>query len=586
MDIQTTIKTAITSALKSFGMTADITAIVLEHPADPTHGDFATNIALALAKQAKANPRELAGKIAEALKLSQIGSVDKIEIAGPGFINFYLSPLYFSAQLESVLKRKALYGSSNEWRGRKVLIEYTDPNPFKEFHIGHLMSNAIGESIARLVASQGAKVRRMCYQGDFGLHVAKALWAMMKAEADKPGSIPSKRAPLEERIAFLGTCYVAGSRAYADDPAAKIIIEDINKKVFDGKDRPLMKLYKLGKRWSLDHFEEIYEKLGTKFDYYMLESDVAHDGIALVDEYLEKGVFEKSDGAIVFKGEKYDPKLHTRVFINSQGIPTYEAKELGLNTKKWKKMRADESIIITANEQNDYFRVVLKALELIEPQAAKVTKHLSHGMLRFAEGKMSSRTGNVITGEALISDVEKLAFEKLAGRTIEEKQKKSAAEMIAIAAIKYSILKQVTSSDIIYDFDKSISFEGDSGPYLLYTAVRAQSVLDKAKKEGIKPVIDKKLDKKSGTTRTIGPLERMIARFPEVVAYAAAEKSPHFVATYLIELSSAFNSWYANVPIVDKKDSESPYKVALTQAVRITLENGLKLLGMKVPERM
>jgi arginyl-tRNA synthetase len=340
-----------------------------------------------------------------------------------------------------------------------------------------------------------------------------------------------------------------------------------------------MKLYKLGRKWSLQHFEEIYKKLGTKFDYYYLESEVSHDGIAIVEEFLEKGVFEKSEGAVVFKGEKHDPKLHTRVFINSQGIPTYEAKELGLNTKKWKKMRPDQSVIVTGNEVNDYFRVVLKALSLVEPEAAKVTEHVSHGMLRFAEGKMSSRKGNVITGESLLADVEKLVLTKLADREMDEEDKSEVAEIVSVAAIKYSILKQVASSDIIYDFDKSISFEGDSGPYILYTAVRAKSVLDKAKKEGIKPRL-------SENPPLPGALERHLLKFPEVVARSATEKAPHHIATYLIELSSMFNAWYANQTIVEKGDIESPYRVALTQAVRIVLENGAKLLGMKVPERM
>jgi arginyl-tRNA synthetase len=573
MEIETKIRTGIQGALKALGLSAS--AIVLEHPADESHGDYATNIALALAKEAKTNPRELAGKIANEISKQKIEFVDKVEVAGPGFINFHVSPQIFVREMESILKRKDLYGNSNEWRGRKVLVEYTDPNPFKEFHIGHLMSNAIGESLSRLVASHGAKVRRMCYQGDVGLHVAKTLWAVQK----NIDSMPAKRAPLSERTGFLGACYVEGSNAYEDDPKAKEEIEALNKSIFEGKDRKLMKLYKLGRKWSLAHFEEIYKKLGTKFDYYILESEVVHDGMALVEEHLEKGVFEKSDGAIVFKGEKHDPRLHTRVFINSQGLPTYETKELGLNTKKWKKMRPDESVIITANEQNDYFKVVLKALEIIEPEAAKATKHVSHGMLRFAEGKMSSRKGNVITGESLIADVENMVHEKLAGREIEEKKKAEIASIIAIAAIKYSILKQVTSSDIVYDFDKSISFEGDSGPYILYTAVRAQSVLDKAKKEGVKLKVPKE-------AAHVNSLERKLARFPEVVARSADEKAPHYVATYLIELSSMFNAWYANVPIVKTDDPESPYRVALTSAARIVLVNGLHILGIEVPERM
>jgi arginyl-tRNA synthetase len=573
MDIQTHIRTAIQAALKTLGLSA--TTITIEHPADTTNGDYSTNIALALAKQSKTNPRELAAKIAEALRTIKIESVEKIEVAGPGFINFYLSQEHFTKELELILKRKELYGSSNEWRGQKMLVEYTDPNPFKVFHIGHLMSNAIGESIARLIASQGAKVRRMCYQGDIGLHVSKTLWAVQNNFEE----MPPKRAPLSVRTAFLGKCYTAGSNAYEDNPTFKAEIDALNKKIFEGKDRSLMKLYKLGRKWSLAHFDEIYKKLGTKFDYFILESEVAHDGVAIVEEYLEKGVFEKSDGAIVFKGEKHDPKLHTRVFISSQGIPTYETKELGLNTKKWKKVRPDRSIVITANEQTEYFRVVLKALELIEPDIAKVTEHVAHGMLRFAEGKMSSRKGNVVTGESLIADVENMVTDKLKDREMDADQKVKTAEAVAVAAIKYSILKQVASSDIIYDFDKSISFEGDSGPYILYTAVRANSILEKAKKEKVKGKI-------ALQSTGPGPIARKLARYPEVVSRAANEKAPHHVATYLIELSSMFNAWYANVPIVGKDDVDSPHKVALTNCVRIVLENGVKMLGMKVPEKM
>ncbi|MFA6158599.1 MAG: arginine--tRNA ligase [Candidatus Paceibacterota bacterium] len=566
------LKLLIQKALKNLSLEAgDFT---IEHPADMSRGDFATSVALSLAKQAKVNPRELADRIATELNLAKPSYIEKMEVAGAGFINITLSRTFFAHEMEVILKRGKLYGSSNEWRGTKALVEYTDPNPLKVFHIGHLMSNAIGESIARLIASQGAKVRRMCYQGDVGLHIAKTLWGIMRRE----GEFPSRRVPIADRVAFLGACYVQGSNAYEDSPEAKTEIEAINKKIYEGSDRKLMKYYKLGRTWSLDHLEGIYKKLGTRFDYYVLESEIMHDGVAIVNEYLEKGIFEKSDGAVVFRGEAHDPKLHTRVFINSQGLPTYEAKELGLNTRKWKRVRPDRSIIITANEQSDYFRVVLKAFELILPEARKVTEHVSHGMMRFADGKMGSRKGNIITGESMIEDVEKMVFEKLVGRDMPEKDKAGVAEIVAVSAIKYSILKQTTSSDIIYDFDKSISFEGDSGPYLLYTAVRAGAILAKADKEKIKGKIAPDAEPDA--------ISRTLARFPEVVSRAANEKAPHYVATYLTELSSLFNSWYANTTIVSKDDPLSPHRVALTRAVRIVLVNGLDLLGIKAPERM
>ncbi len=566
------IKILIQKALKDLSLEAG--EFSLEHPADMSRGDFATSVALSLAKKAKANPRELADKIAAKINGTKPAYIEKIEVAGAGFINITLSKSYFVQEMEAIVKRGKLYGSSNEWRGTKALVEYTDPNVLKVFHIGHLMSNAIGESIARLISSQGAKVRRMCYQGDVGMHIAKTLWGIRKRE----GEFPSRRVPIAERVAFLGACYVLGSNAYEDSTEAKAEIEVINKKVYEASDRKLTKYYKLGRKWSLQYFEQIYKKLGTKFDYYVLESQVAHDGVAVVEEYLEKGVFEKSDGAIVFKGEKYDPKLHTRVFINSQGLPTYEAKEIGLNFRKWKRVRPDRSVVITANEQTDYFRVVLKALEMILPEAHKVTEHVSHGMMRFAEGKMSSRKGNIITGESMVRDVEKMVFEKLADRDMEEKDKAEVAEMVAVSAIKYSILKQTTSSDIIYDFEKSISFEGDSGPYLLYTAVRAAAVLGKADREKVKA--------KFAADAEPDTLSRTLARFPEVVSRAAGEKAPHYVATYLIELSSLFNAWYANTTIVKKDDPLSPHKVAVTKAVRTVLVNGLDLLGIRVPERM
>ena len=566
------LKQSIQRALKNLSLEAgDFT---IEHPADMSRGDFATSVALSLAKQAKTNPRELAEKIVAELNRAKLPHVGKIEVAGAGFINITLSNGFFAQELETIIKRGKLYGSSNEWRGTKALVEYTDPNPLKVFHIGHLMSNAIGESIARLIASQGAKVRRMCYQGDVGLHIAKTLWGVMRREAE----FPSRRTPLALRTAFLGSCYVDGSNAYIDNPEAKAEIDALNKKIYEGADRKLIKYYKLGRKWSLEHFEEIYKKLGTKFDYYVLESEVMHDGIAIVNEYLEKGIFEKSDGAIVFKGEKYDPKLHTRVFINSQGLPTYEAKELGLNTRKWKRVRPDRSVIITANEQSDYFRVVLKAFELILPEARKVTEHVSHGMMRFADGKMSSRKGNIITGESMIEDVERMVFEKLADRDMGDDEKKGIAPLVAVSAIKYSILKQTTSSDIIYDFEKSVSFEGDSGPYLLYTAVRAGSILAKADREKVKAKVS--LDAEPDT------ISRTLARFPEVVSRAAYEKAPHYVATYLIELSSLFNAWYANTTIVSKDDPLSSHRVATSRAVRTVLLNGLDLLGIKVPEKM
>ena len=222
--------------------------------------------------------------------------------------------------------------------------------------------------------------------------------------------------------------------------------------------------------------------------------------------------------------------FHTRVFINSEGLPTYEAKDLGLAEIKYKKYTYDKSVVVTGNEDNEYFKVMLCAMGQINPKLAEKTKHIGHGMLRLPEGKMSSRTGKVITGESLIEKVEELVKEKIKDRELSEKEKNEIIESVAIGAIRYSILKQSIGSDIIYDFDKSISFEGDSGPYLQYSYTRAESVLRKAKAEKIKPSFKK-------VPKEITQLEKSMNYFPEIVLQAQENYEPHFLVLYLTELS-------------------------------------------------
>jgi arginyl-tRNA synthetase len=535
-------------------------------------GHYSSNVAFKLAKIVGKSPLDVAKDLA--VKLSSNDELEKVEAAAPGFVNFWLKPEDFQKELAVILKQKDKYGKNNNLKGQKIMVDYTDPNPFKEFHIGHLMSNAIGESLCRIFEWNGAKVVRVCYQGDVGLHVAKTIWGILQ----DINNFPKDNAKLSEKIAFLGKSYVLGSQKYEDNKNAAEEIKEINKKVFDKSDKQIDLLYKKGKKWSLEHFDEVYKKLGTEFDHFILESSVISDAEKIVKEFLKKGVFEESEGAIIFPGEKHG--LHTRVFINSQGLPTYETKDLGLAQKKMSLEKGmTSSLIVTANEQNDYFRVVFKALEFIFPEYAKISKHIGHGMLRFASGKMSSRAGNVITAESLIGEVEKLVEAKIAEQKLSEKEKKEIKDVVSVGAIKYSILRQAIGGDIIFDFEKSISFEGDSGPYLQYAYTRAKSVLGKAKGEKVKPSL--KL-----MPSEVSEVEVMLSRFSEVVERSGKERMPHYIATYLIELARVFNAYYAKFKIVDAKDEYSPYKVALTSAFMQVMKNGLEILGIKVPEKM
>ncbi len=549
-------------------------AFSLEHPKELSHGDYMTNVALIVAKQEGKSPAEVAGNIFEVLKGQNIDGVERVEVAGPGFINFTLKREVFVRNLVDAQKKD--WGQNNSKKGEKIMVEYTDPNPFKPFHIGHLMTNAIGESLARITESSGATVIRANYQGDVGLHVAKAIWGIQQ-EPLPEGLEDEKNSTVLAQ--YIGLCYVNGAKKYDENEEVKKVIDSINKKIYERSDNEVNKLYDWGRKITLEAFEEIYKTLGTKFNHYFFESEMASKGILLVREYLEKGIFEESEGAIVFKAERYNLKLHTRVFITSQGLPTYETKEIGLTKTKFEKENPDLSIVITAVEQKDYMAVATEAMRQIEPSLAERMKHITHGMMRFASGKMSSRLGNVVTGESLLNETKILVKQRLRIMNLTQSDTEHLSGIISVGAIKFAILRQAIGGDIIYNEEQALSFEGDSGPYLQYTAVRAGSLLQKGKDLGIGPNIENPV---TGTET----LERLIARFPEVIARAQTEWAPHYIVTYLSELAQEFNSWYGQGKIIDEDVSATAYRLSVVAAVRKTLINGLWVLGIEVPEKM
>jgi arginyl-tRNA synthetase len=548
------VRDGIIEALKKIIGTLGISAEpVLEFPADLAHGDYSANVAMVAAKEAKKNPKALAEDIVA--KLGAIEGVSKIEVAGPGFINFHLAREAFTDTVRHIDER---WGRNDHVKGYKVLVEYSQPNPFKPFHIGHLMSTTVGEAISRFVEYSGAEIYRANYQGDIGPHIAKCIWGLLNKNLN-PANIED-----------LANAYVIGNSAYEEDPKLKEEIDVINQRLYKN-DSDLKKLYDIGRKTSLDRFEEIYKVLGTRFDHYFFESETAPIGMGMVKEGLAKGVFEESDGAVVYKGERAG--LHTRVFVTKKGTPTYETKELGLAKAKHDLFPYDLNVTTVAVEQDQYFKVVEAALAELWPEMKGRYTHVAFGMMLLTTGKMSSRKGNVITGESLIEEMRAKALEKMAERDLGE-QKQEIADDIAVAAVKYSILKQGTGKNIIFDPEQSLSLEGDSGPYLQYSYTRAMSVLRKAegKADAAKPAAE------------VPAFERLLSRFPDVVFRAAKEYEPHHATTYLTELASAFNSWYANERIIGSP--EEAYKLALTRAFATTMKNGLWLLGIRAPEKM
>lgn len=559
--MEAVLRTAIKEALVALNLPEVDFAI--EHPADLAHGDYACNVAMVLAKTAQKSPRSVAEEIKAKLE-GQIEYIDRIEIAGPGFLNFYLAPDFFVQTLNQITEAGNAWGSNNEGKDEVVLVEYTSPNLFKPLHIGNLVGNIVGESLTRLFEFSGAKVKRLNYPSDIGPVVAKAVWGLRKTGGDATD------------ILALGEAYRVGNEAYDNDENLKAEIDAINQTLYAGTDSELNAIRAAGIKTSRERLAAICVRLGTVFDAEIFESEVGALGVEVVKKNLGS-IFVESDGALVYPGEKVG--LHTRVFVNSKGLPTYEAKDLGNFTKK-NELFPDwtTSLVVTGNEQTEYFKVLYAALrEVFKISLDKKLEHIGTGFLTLTTGKMSSRKGNVLTGESLLEDMEEEAREKAAEARTSDIEKLTS--QVAVAALKYQILRQASGTNIIFDKEKALSFEGDSGPYLQYTHARIGSVLKKAMDLGIEP-----------QTR-IAPavpyeLERTLYRFPEVVEEALSERSPHKVTTYITELAGAFNTFYGQEKIADNTDQLAPYKLTLALAVKGTIKNGLWLLGIEAPEEM
>jgi arginyl-tRNA synthetase len=547
----------------------------LSVPDEPKFGHYSTNVAMRLAKARGVAPLEFARELAAKIeRVAPAGFFERVEAVAPGFINFWLSTAAIQEEFAKISSDEH-FGNNKSLDGKMVMVEFTDANPFKLFHIGHLMSNTIGESFARLYEAAGANVRRANYYGDIGLHIAMSVWSMNRLIDEMPADSDDAA----KKMDFLGKAYAFGAKAYKDDPEAAKAIVEINKKLYDRSDPAINALYDKGLTWSLDYFKTIYQRLGSRFEDEFPESRVAQKGVELVRSRPD--IFIESEGAIIFPGEKYG--LHTRVFINSQGLPVYEAKELGLNKNKFELYPLDLSIVVTGKEIEDYFKVLLKAMELTIPDVAAKTRHAPHGMLRLPTGKMSSRTGDVITAVALIDQAKEGLAPHMNEKTdLTPEERAEVMEAVAIGALKYSILRQSPGQDIIFDFDKSLSFEGDAGPYVQYAYARLESILRKAGGAAVEQNDFSKLD-----SETELALVRKILEFPDVVLHAQEKLLPSALVNYIYKLAVAANKFYETTPILKDEDAvRRSARLALAAVAARTIKSGLNLLGIQALEKV
>lgn len=537
------------------------TTVVLTRP-DEQFGDYATNVALQIAKQVGSNPREIAETLAVKIRENCKSSVKSVEIAGPGFINITLTDAFLLKLVNRRVDHVTPYGS--------VLLEYSCPNAFKELHTGHLYQTIIGDAIGKILEGTGSKVFRANFGGDVGLHVAKCLYGMLQ---EFGGPEPGRLAAVgtESRPEWVSSMYVKGAAAYEDNEAAKAEIATINTQIYgfhqnDDHDSPLAQIYWTCREWSYDYFKTFYEQMAVApFDKYYPESTTSEPGLALVRKNIGT-VFDESDGAIVLNGDKSG--LHTRVFITSKGLPTYETKDLGVIVTEAADFSYDQRVIITGNDQTEYMKVVFAALSEIDAELGAKQKHFVNGTVRFGSGqKMSSRLGNVTRAIDVLNTV---------SETVQAQNPAGDYRQTALAAIKYSFLKHRLGGDIAFDITESVSLEGNSGPYLQYAHARARSILAKAEGKSISTPTDLQADERT--------LLRKLTEYHEVVTRSATEFMPHYICTYLYELCQEFNRFYEkNRVIGDPREAE---RLQLVTRYADTLKHGLELLGIHAPDRM
>lgn len=562
------------SEIKQLLLDIDVAGdIAFSAPPKPEMGDIAFGC-FALAKEQQKNPAEVAKEISLKLQVKSSKLIEKVMAFGP-YVNFFLRGTEVVRRVVQDIEEKGgRYGTHTAPQPEKILLEFACLNTNKPFHIGHLRNIVTGESVARIAENMGHHVIRTSYGGDVGMHIAKSLWGIQQLR-DEYETL--KNGDTAARAEFLGRAYAKGGVAFGENETAKAEITALNKRVY-AHDSELEEMLITTKRWSLEYFATVYARLDTHFDRLYYESEVAERGTEIVRAHTPE-VFTESEGAIIFPGSTVG--LHDRVFINSLGLPTYEAKEVALAELQRKEFAPDKIWHVVGKEQSEYFKVLFAALGVVFPDLRAKEFHIPGGFVRLKYGKMSSRTGDVILGDWLITEVEKNITELM--RDVEVGQKEAAVSRLALAAIKYGMLKLHISHDIAFDLEESVQLSGDSGPYLLYIVARIKSILRKATTEG---------NAENSTTEIVGvhslekQLAMRLASFPSVTARSGELCDPSEVAKYLLSLAQDFNTFYQECPILKAEGAMRLQRLRLSKAVSVVMERGLFLLGIHTVEQM
>jgi len=563
-----------------------IPEVPVEFPEEKTYGDYASSIALQLAKIAKKEPIEIADVIKTEIgginKIKKEKIFEKIEVAPPGFINFFLSKEYLIEKLRQVLKEKEKYGSGQVGKGKTLVIDYSAPNIAKPFGVGHLRSTIIGQALYNIYKFLGWKCIGDNHLGDWGTQYGKLIYQIKKEKLKNKSQKEKLRILKTLTIEELEKLYVKFHKEVEMEPELEEEARRWFKKLEKG-DKEAREIWQACKKISLKEFDRIYKLLGVKFDYWLGESFYKNKTKEVIEEAVKKRVVRKSEGALIVEFPKN--MLPPAIILKSDGTTTYFTRDLATIKYRLKRWKPDLIVYEVGADQTLYFKQLFQTVELLGWARKEKFFHVAHGLVRWSHGKFSTRKGETIHLEEVLKEAikraKKIIEKSETGRDLSEQEKEKVAKIVGIGAIKYNDLSQHYSKDIIFDWDKILNLKGNSGPYLQYTFARCQSVLRKAGKVNLKKKICKDFNQEE--------LEilRQISKFPEIIEESAQKFSPNLICNFIFDLAKNYNLFYDLHPIIKAENKEKKiFRLQLTLAVGQILKNALSLLGIEAPERM
>jgi len=540
----------------------------LEIPPDNAMGDFAYPC-FTLAKGLKKNPVEIARELAA--KVEPKGWIEKAEAKG-AYVNFFLKNETFGkAVLEDIEKEGEEYGMAKDGRHRRIMVEYANPNTHKEVHVGHLRNFFVGHMAVNLLQAAGYEVIPASYINDLGTHVAKCVWGLKKFYGDYD-------LKEENATSFLGKVYTEATKAEEKNPAVKEEISKVFHELEAGRGESVA-LWKKTRKWSVNDLKSVFKELGLPIKVWYFESELVKPAKKIIKDLEKKGLVVKSQGALIV--DLSAEGLGANLLVKSDGTLLYNAKDLPLAFRKEEEYHPEKSVYVIDARQSLAMRQLFATLKRMGFNRELV--HLSYDFVTLKEGAMASRKGNIIRYETFRDTMIEAARKETKKRHQEWKDKKikETARAIAFAAIRFGMLRQDPNKKIIFDMDEALSFDGYTGPYLLYTYARAQSILKKA--GSFKPRIEtKKLN-----LAIEGQLLFKLAKYPEVISTTAQDFKLDRLAEYLFDLAKTFATFYHDVPVTQAEDKETvSARLALVAAVGTVLKNGLAIMGIETINEM